>query len=88
MTSSPVGGIIAQAGLGMPATVGAVVIYTVVASLTVAVPVLASLLLGDRARGVLDSTKEWLTANNATIMIVLFVVLAAKLLGSGLRLLD
>ena len=79
------GGTIAQAGLDTAGAVGAVVAYVVVGSLTVVVPVAAYLAVGERARGALDTTKEWLTANNATIMIVLFVVLAAKMLGSGLQ---
>jgi len=37
---------------------------------------------------VLDSMKEWLTTNSATVMTVLFLVLGAKLLGDGLVLLS
>jgi hypothetical protein len=48
----------------------------------------AVLLLGDRTREPLDDLKTWLLANNATIMMILFSVLAAKMLGSGLALVD
>ena len=54
------------------------------ASLTVAVPVIANLIAGEKAAPTLNSMKTWLIANNATVMAVLFVVLGAKVLGDGI----
>ena len=77
---------IAQSGVSTGEGLTAVVIFGLIASSTVLIPVGAVLLLGDRTRQPLDDLKTWLLANNSTIMIVLFTVLAAKMLGSGLDL--
>ena len=63
------------------------VLFVMVASSTVAAPVLLNLMLGSKAAATLTSMKEWLTANNATVMSVLFVVLGANVLGTGLAIL-
>jgi threonine/homoserine/homoserine lactone efflux protein len=78
------GSSIAASGLatGQQAAVGAV--YVVIASVTVAAPVLLFLVARDRATTVLERAKEWLTANNAVVMVVLFTVLGAKVLGDGI----
>lgn len=58
-------------------------VYVVLASVTVAGPVLYFLLAGASAERVLTSGKAWLTANNHTVMSVLFVVFGAVLIGQG-----
>ena len=63
------------------------VVYVVIASLTIAVPVVLNLALGSRAAHALDEMKGWLLENNATIMTVLFLVLGAKVVGSGISIL-
>jgi hypothetical protein len=50
----------------------------------VAAPVVVYFALGDRADAMLASWKTWLIANNATVMMVLFAVLGAKMIGTGL----
>ena len=65
----------------------ALLLFVVVASVTVAAPVVVYLALGDRSADVLASWKTWLVANTATVMMVLFVVLGAKMVGDGLGLL-
>jgi hypothetical protein len=77
---------IAQGGVTGATASAAVTLFGVLSSLGVIAPVLALLVLGDRARGGLGNLKAWLLANNSTILIVLFTVIAAKLLGSGLAL--
>lgn len=67
---------------GEEATV--MVIFVLIASLTIILPVAAYLILGERADAGLTSMKDWLTANNHTVMTILFVVLGAKVLGDGL----
>jgi hypothetical protein len=44
--------------------------------------------MGERAQDGLNSLKEWLIANNNTVMAVLFVVFGAKLLGDGISILS
>jgi threonine/homoserine/homoserine lactone efflux protein len=62
----------------------AVIVFTVIAASTVAVPVIAYAVAADRMRGPLDELKSWLEANNATVMSVLLVVLGVVILGKGL----
>src|SRR5919198_797935 len=75
---------IAQAGLSGGQTAIAFTVFAVLASLTVLVPVLAYLLLGERATRVLDQLKTWLSHNNAAVMAVLLLVFGAVLLGKGI----
>ena len=79
---------IAQAGASGGGLVAACVLFSLAASAVVLTLVAAVLILGDRTREPLDALKRWLIANNATIMIVLFTVLGAVMLGSGLSLAD
>lgn len=63
-------------------------IFVFLASLTIIVPVVFYLAMGPKAEAPLNSAKEWLIANNNTVMAVLFVVLGAKVLGDGISLLS
>lgn len=62
------------------------VVFTLIAAASVAVPVIAALLAPQASAGVLAAFRTWLLANNATIMSVLLVVLAAQNFGAGLSL--
>jgi len=46
-------------------------------------PLLLSLALGERSRGLLDALRDWMAANNAVIMAVLFLLIGAKLIGDA-----
>jgi threonine/homoserine/homoserine lactone efflux protein len=72
----------AQVGLG-GATV-AVIVFTVLASSTVAAPVVAYLAATARMTGPLDVAKEWLLANNTTVMTVLGLVLGVVQISKGI----
>jgi hypothetical protein len=75
---------IGGAGLGAGQQAVVVTVYILLASVSVIAPVAFYLAAGDRAAPTLRVMKEWLTANSATVMTVLFVVLGAKVLGNGL----
>jgi len=62
----------------------AMIVFVAVGSATVAASVLTCLFGGKRAEKVLTSWKAWLTANNATLMFVLFLVFGALVLGNGI----
>jgi hypothetical protein len=79
---------IAAAGLTSGEEISAFVVFVAIASVTVAAPVLVYLILGERVQGGLNSLKEWLIANNNTVMAVLLVVLGAKLLGDAISILS
>jgi len=74
---------IAQAGLGGGESAVAVAVFVVIGSLSVAGPVLFYLVAGDRAAKPLASIKEFMADHVAVIMMVIFVVLGADLLGAG-----
>ena len=64
-----------------------VAVYVVLASSTLIVPVVGYLAARDKMAPVLDTMKEWLLTNNATVMAVLFAILGAKVLGDGITIL-
>jgi hypothetical protein len=74
---------IAQAGLEAREQTVAVLEFVIIASLTILVPVLYSLLGGDKARATLDGWKSWLVTNNATVVAVILLLLGAVLIGDG-----
>jgi threonine/homoserine/homoserine lactone efflux protein len=81
-----VGGAAAIASTGISAGDQAVVwiVFIVVASLGVGVPVVLDLALGERAKTLLDDLRTWMSAHNAAIMAVVLLILGVKLLGDGI----
>lgn len=75
---------IGSAGLGGSGATVAVVVFTALASSTVAIPVIAFQVAAERLRAPLDSLKGWLQANNQTVMAVLILVIGAVLIGKGI----
>jgi len=75
---------ISQSGLSGAQPWIALLVFVILASITVAGPVLYYLIAGASAEKTLNSVKVWLTANNATVMIVLFLFLGLKLIGDAL----
>ncbi|HEX9260154.1 MAG TPA: GAP family protein [Acidimicrobiales bacterium] len=59
-------------------------VFVLIASLTILAPVATFLIARDRATPVLEVAKGWLLANNSTVMAVLLFVLGAKVLGDGI----
>ncbi len=74
---------ISAASLSTGNDVAAVVIYTLIGTLGVAAPLAVAIAMGTKSEAVLDSWKSWLGQNNAAVMSVLFVVIAAVLIGKG-----
>jgi len=76
---------LAQVGAsGGEAAVG-LIVFVVIASVTIATPVVFSLGGGERAAHVLDGWRVWLAAHNTAMMAVLFLVFGAVLFSQGLR---
>ena len=78
---------IGSAGLNTTEELITLGVYVLIASVTIIVPVATYLILGDRADEPLTEAREWLLANNNTVMFVLFLVLGFKVLGDGLAVL-
>ena len=51
--------------------------------MTVAAPLVVYLALGSKADSTLNGWREWLAANNAAIMLVVFLVFGFVLIGQG-----
>ncbi len=75
---------IAQTGIATGKQAIALGVFVAVATLGVGLPVAAFLILGERATRMLDETKSWMAANNATIMAVLLLVIGTELVGDGI----
>ena len=80
----------AAAGLGIGASsvtgVSAaltVVLFALAASVSVAVPLLAHLVLGERATAPLRRANTWLTVHNATVMALVLLVIGGLVLSKG-----
>jgi hypothetical protein len=77
------GATIAQAGLSGNKDATVVIGFVLLASVTIAAPVLVYLFGGAKAQRILDGWQTWLGQNNATVMSVLLVVIGAVLFGKG-----
>ena len=75
---------IGSAALSIGLTILAVAIFTVIAAVSVAAPVIAYLVASDRMRGPLDALRGWLVHNNATVMAVLLLVIGVSVVGKGI----
>jgi hypothetical protein len=75
---------ISQAGLSGAQPWIVLLVFVVIASLTVAIPVLIFQVAGEKAESTLNDWKTWLTANNAGVMAVLFLVFGFVLIGKGI----
>jgi Sap, sulfolipid-1-addressing protein len=75
---------LAQLGVSATDAVVALAVFVVLASISIAAPVLYALLGGAGARSSLDAARTWLTAHNAAVLTVLFVVFGVDLIAKGL----
>ncbi|MBG6237580.1 hypothetical protein IWX78_000523 [Mycetocola sp. CAN_C7] len=62
----------------------AVAVFVVLACLSIAIPVAAALVGGDRVRPALAEMRNWLVRNNAIVVAIVLLVLGAMLVGSGI----
>ena len=72
------------AGVSAGAQAGALIAFVVLGTLAPAAPLALSLFLRERSVGVLRGLRGWMMRENATIVAVLCLVFAAKLLGDAL----
>ena len=60
-------------------------IFTVIASLSVAVPIVLTWAQPEKAQKILEDLKNWLIANNMAVTVALLVVFALIIAGNGLK---
>jgi len=74
-------------GLSLASAIVLGVLFTCLATLGLAIPVLYHVIAGDRGKEHLDNLLSWLIANNTVVMAVLMVLIGVVLIGEGIRLL-
>ncbi|WP_139415810.1 GAP family protein [Agromyces laixinhei] len=78
------GVIIGTGGLSGGEITLSIVVFTIIAACSVAVPVIAYLLASAKMAAPLESLRGWLVQNNATVMAVLLLVIGVVLIGKGI----
>jgi hypothetical protein len=78
------GVIIGSAGLAIGSTVVVAAIFTLIAAVSVAVPVIGYLLAAKAMAGPLESLRGWLVHNNAVVMSILLLVIGVTVVGKGI----
>jgi threonine/homoserine/homoserine lactone efflux protein len=84
LLAAAAGAAIGAAELDTGESVLAVALFTVVASLTIAIPVIGYLIADERMQPALDNTKDWLIQNNSAVMSVLLLVFGVILVGDAI----
>ena len=83
--SAAAGLAIGTAGLRSPGAWGAVAWYVLVASSTVAIPILAYAVAGDRLDEPLTRLKDWMERQHATLVAVILIVIGLLVLYKGIH---
>ncbi|SDY48528.1 GAP family protein [Herbiconiux ginsengi] len=75
---------IGSGDLTIGATTLVIVIFTLIAASTVALPVIAYLVASAKVAGPLEALHQWLLRNNATVMAILLLIIGVVLIGKGI----
>jgi threonine/homoserine/homoserine lactone efflux protein len=75
---------ISQTGASTGSQAVALAIFILIGTVGPGAPVAIYFAMGDRSKRVLDELKAWMSHNNAAIMAVICLVIAAKLIGDGI----
>lgn len=75
---------IAGAGLATAGLVTTSIIFALIGTIGVAIPLVIPMFAGDRKDEVLASLRQWLTHNSPVIMMILLFVLGWNMIGKGL----
>lgn len=73
----------AEPGLGV--AVAAVVVFTLIASVSVALPLMSYAVAGERVLGPLRKARDWLQTNNSAVMAVVITVIGVLVLVKGMQ---
>jgi threonine/homoserine/homoserine lactone efflux protein len=75
---------IAQTGVGAGRQAVALAIFVLIATIGPGAPVAIYFAMGARSKQLLDDLRVWMAHNNAVIMAVICLLIAAKLIGDGI----
>jgi threonine/homoserine/homoserine lactone efflux protein len=76
---------LAQASVSSGEATAGLIVFVLIASVGIAVPVVSYLVGGERAEHLLDGWRTWLSTHNTAVMAVLFLVFGVVLFSQGLR---
>jgi hypothetical protein len=76
--------IVGEAGFSNGRAAVVIVVFTTIATSTVAVPVVAHLVAPARMAGPFERLREWLVENNVAIMVVLLLVIGVVMIGNSI----
>lgn len=79
---------IAAADLSGGESIGVLVVFVAIASVTIAAPVIILFAMGPKSSAMLGSWRVWLEHGNNTVMAVILVIFGFKLLGDGIQVLS
>lgn len=65
-------------------TIIVMIIFIIIACVSIAIPVIIYLTMGEKATPMLNSWKSWLTFNNATVMMILFLLFGVSMLSKAI----
>lgn len=78
------GVIVGEAALSVGQAAVVILLFTLIATSTVAVPVVAQLVAPARMSGPLEQLRHWLVGNNVTIMVVVLLVIGVVMIGNSI----
>ncbi|HEX6311124.1 MAG TPA: GAP family protein [Acidimicrobiia bacterium] len=79
---------IAATELSVGGDVVTIVVFVLLATATIALPLIVFLAAHDTAAATLSTAREWLIANNRVVIAVVLLIMGAKILGDGLGILS
>jgi threonine/homoserine/homoserine lactone efflux protein len=81
-----IGGATALAQFDLPGGDEAIawLVFTLVATIGVAAPMVIYLVMGDRAATTLDGLRTWMARNNTAVLAVLLLIIGVKLVGDAI----
>lgn len=83
MYEASAGAIIGSAGLNIGEMVIVMIVFVIIASLTVGGPIVAYRIAPDRFAAPLESMRIWLEQNNAVIMTIVLMLIGISIVGKG-----
>jgi hypothetical protein len=76
--------VVAQAGISTGDEVVSWIVFTAIATVGVAAPLVIYFAMGERAASILDGLKTWMAQNNTAVMAVLCLIIGVKLVGDAI----
>ena len=75
---------VAELGVSASAQAGGLAVFVFLGTLAPGIPLAIALLMGERGTVILAEMRSWMVRENVTIVVVLCLIFAAKLLGDAI----